>query len=200
MRDGDLVAIGVLFEDAVVALDGSGVAASAIVDLGLIVIGVSREGIVGVVLDDVAELGGSKGVFRGHVVAEGGLVEIVGGGNGWTGKTGRRGGGCHGKRTVCRGLALSYDGSRRGSRGSREGIHRDGRGRGWGCATCSWRVLHVGAHGLLLALDVLHQLLERAEARLDLVDGVVQRLDLSGELVDLPTLRVLLGLKLLVQG
>src|ERR1700692_3885107 len=103
MRDGDLVAIGVLFEDAVVALDGSGVAASAIVDLGLIVIGVSREGIVGVVLDDVAELGGSKGVFRGHVVAEGGLVEIVGGWNGWTG---RRGGGCHGKRTVCRGLAL----------------------------------------------------------------------------------------------
>ena len=41
---------------------------------------------------------------------------------------------------------------------------------------------------------------ERTEARLDLVDGVVQRLDLPGDLVDLSALRLLLGLHLLVQG
>jgi hypothetical protein len=41
MGDRHLIAIRILFEDAVVACDGGGIATSAIVDLGLVVIGVS---------------------------------------------------------------------------------------------------------------------------------------------------------------
>ena len=46
-RDGNLVAVGILLDDAVVGLDGGGVLASAVVDLGLVVVGVAGERIVG---------------------------------------------------------------------------------------------------------------------------------------------------------
>ena len=41
MRDRYFVAVGILREDAVVGFDGGGVTASAIVDLGLVVVGIS---------------------------------------------------------------------------------------------------------------------------------------------------------------
>src|SRR5437763_14216254 len=97
MRDGDFVAVRILLQHAVVGLDRVGVAASAIVNLGLIVVGISRERIVGIVFDDVAKLGGGEGVFRGHIVAEGGLVELVGRRNSRPGGSGRF---C-GKRCAC---------------------------------------------------------------------------------------------------
>ena len=78
--DGNFVAVGVLLEDAVVVLYGGGVVAAAVFDLAEIVASVSGEWIVGVVFDDVGELGPGEGVLGGHVVAEGGLVELVGGG------------------------------------------------------------------------------------------------------------------------
>jgi hypothetical protein len=52
---------------------------------------------------------------------------------------------------------------------------------------------------LLLALHGLHEFLESAKAGLDLVERVVERLNLAGDLIDLRTLRVLLGLHLLLQ-
>ena len=85
MGDGDLVAVWVLLEDSIVGLDGCGVFAILELDLGLVVEGVSGERIVGIVLDDVAELGGCEGVFGGHIVAECGLVELVGGWDGGAG-------------------------------------------------------------------------------------------------------------------
>ena len=87
-----------------------------------------------------------------------------------------------------------------GAGGWTEPVRLTGHGSGRGSSRLRLRhVLHVGVHGLLLALNVLHQLLQRAEARLDLVDRVVERLDLAGDLVDLAVLRLLLGLHLFLQ-
>jgi hypothetical protein len=52
---------------------------------------------------------------------------------------------------------------------------------------------------LLLALHGLHEFFESAKAGLDLVERVVERLNLAGDLIDLRTLRLLLGLHLLLQ-
>ncbi len=111
MRDGNLVAVGILLEDAVVGFDGGGVTASAIVDLGLVVVGVAGERIVRIVLDDVAELGGRKGVLRSHVVAECRLVELIGGRTEHAGARSR----CRrcSSGTVSGGFTFSDDGSRR---------------------------------------------------------------------------------------
>ena len=49
-------------------------------------------------------------------------------------------------------------------------------------------VLHVCAHGLLLALDVLHEFFEAVEAGLHLVERVIHGLDLAGDLIDLAVL------------
>src|SRR5579871_5484874 len=66
---GDLAAVGVLFNDLVVGLDGVCVLAGTVFDLALVVVGVSREGMVGVELDEIAELGGGERILGGHVVA-----------------------------------------------------------------------------------------------------------------------------------
>ena len=85
------------------------------------------------------------------------------------------------------------------------GVGAGGRFRSCGCrsrraSTAGLRlILHVGVDGLLLALNVLYQLLERPEAGLDFVNGVVEGLDLAGDLIDLSGLRLLLGLHLLMQ-
>ena len=83
---------------------------------------------------------------------------------------------------------------------------------GAGLGPLSWRgvgearaaglrqVLHVGAHGLLLALNVLHQLFERPRRALISSTRVVERLNLAGDLIDLAALRILLGLNLLLHG
>jgi len=91
MGDGDLVAVRVLLEDCVVGFDGCGVFAILELDFGLVVEGVSRERVVGIVLDDVAELRGCEGVLGGHVVAQSGFVELVCGGDGGSGGVGRLG-------------------------------------------------------------------------------------------------------------
>src|SRR5207248_1728450 len=109
MRHGNLVAVRILLQDAVVRLDRGGIATSTIVDLGLVVVGVSRERIVGVVLGHVAKLGGGQGVFRRHVVAECGLVEFVRRRNGWPGGCS----GLGGLRDARGGLALLPDWSGR---------------------------------------------------------------------------------------
>ncbi len=59
---------------------------------------------------------------------------------------------------------------------------------------------HVGAHRLLLALNILHQLLETCETRLHLVERIVHGLNLAGDLIELAVLHVLLGLHLRLQG
>src|SRR6266700_7870692 len=137
---------------------------------------------VGVVLHDVAELGGGEGVLGGHVVAERGLVEVVNRGSGW----GRRGGrGCCRRRRErgCGGGLSFLAWGRRWRRcgqvgGVGGGCCAGGRGcAGWG------HVLHVGAHRLLLTLNVLHQLLETGEAGLHLVERIVHGLNLAGDLV-----------------
>src|ERR1700733_9800898 len=142
MGDGDLVAVWVLLENSVIRLDGRGVSTVLEFDLGLVVEGVARERVVGIILDDVAELRGCEGIFGGHVVAECGLVELIGGRDGGAG-----GFGC-----------LWYAG--RGFtffRGRRHGCWRRccGRGNGWECGGAS-RLRHAGTHGLLLTLDILH--------------------------------------------
>ena len=52
----DFVAVRKLIENLVVALDCVGIVPGTVVDLALIVKGISGEGMVGVIPDDVAEL------------------------------------------------------------------------------------------------------------------------------------------------
>ena len=60
---GDLVVVGELLEDFIVVVGGVGELAGAIVDLAQVVEGIAREGVVGVSLDDVLELGGGYRVL-----------------------------------------------------------------------------------------------------------------------------------------
>ena len=77
VRDGDLVAVTVLLDDLVILFDCVLIFVRAVVDLALIEGGVPGQRMIGIVFDYVGELGGGERVLRPHVVAEGGLVEII---------------------------------------------------------------------------------------------------------------------------
>ena len=66
---------------------------------------------------------------------------------------------------------------------------------GWMAPGCRAR-----RHGLLLVLDVVHDLLEAHHAGTDLVEGIVEGLDLSGDLIGAGGLSRGLGGELLLQG
>src|SRR5215469_30221 len=91
VRGGDLGVVGVVLEDVVVVLNGSGVLAPAEVHFADVVVGVAGEVVVRVGLDEVLELGGGERVLPGHVVAVGSAVHLRGG---RAGGVGWRSGGC----------------------------------------------------------------------------------------------------------
>ena len=70
---------GVLFQNGIVTLDRGRVFALAIVDLTNVKLGISRQGVLRVVADDITELRKGDVVLGGVVIAKSALVKLIDG-------------------------------------------------------------------------------------------------------------------------